>query len=232
MTIALPAFTDRDSPMHFREWTDPFGESDLEDGPFGPQPLAENGEVQPAMLFVPLVAFTESGERMGQGAAHYDGWLAKHPGVVTIGMAWDMQKVDRSADRAARHSAEGDRYADRGSTAPSPDAARTEPADPARDSRPASRRWRSMRSASMWASQWIGPTAGAGAGAGLSGARDDLAAAAAAVPDLDGNRPLGLKAAHHAPPPPESGPERSEGGGGEGGGGPGPPPLSGASDGT
>jgi len=43
---------------------------------------------------VPLVAFTERGERMGQGAAHYDGWLAKRPGTVTIGMAWDVQKVD------------------------------------------------------------------------------------------------------------------------------------------
>ena len=92
-TIALPAFASRDAPMHFRAWTDPFGETDLEDGSYGPQPLAKNGEVEPQMLFVPLVAFTESGERMGQGAAHYDGWLAKHPGVVTIGMAWDIQKV-------------------------------------------------------------------------------------------------------------------------------------------
>jgi 5-formyltetrahydrofolate cyclo-ligase len=92
-TIALPAFTGREAPMHFREWKDPFGESDLEDGPYGPQPVAGNVEAEPDMLFVPLVAFTEAGERMGQGAAHYDGWLAKHPGAVTIGMAWDMQKV-------------------------------------------------------------------------------------------------------------------------------------------
>jgi len=93
-TVALPAFTGKTAPMHFREWSDPFAESDLENGPFGPQPVADNGEVHPAVLFVPLVAFTETGERMGQGAAHYDGWLANNPGVTAIGMAWDMQKVE------------------------------------------------------------------------------------------------------------------------------------------
>jgi 5-formyltetrahydrofolate cyclo-ligase len=93
-TVALPAFADRTAPMHFREWSDPFAESDIEDGPFGPQPIADDGEVQPAVLFVPLVAFTAKGERMGQGAAHYDGWLANHPGTIAIGMAWDVQKVD------------------------------------------------------------------------------------------------------------------------------------------
>jgi 5-formyltetrahydrofolate cyclo-ligase len=93
-TVALPAFADKASPMHFREWSDPFAESDLENGPYGPQPIADDGEVQPSVLFVPLVAFTEKGERMGQGAAHYDGWLANHPDTVTIGMAWDVQRVD------------------------------------------------------------------------------------------------------------------------------------------
>ena len=93
-TVALPAFAGRDDPMQFRVWSDPFGESDIEDGPFGPQPSADSGEVEPEVLFVPLVAFTERGERMGQGAAHYDGWLAAHPGTIAIGMAWDVQKVD------------------------------------------------------------------------------------------------------------------------------------------
>ena len=93
-TVALPAFDSREAPMHFRAWSDPFGETDIEDGPFGPQPAAENPAVEPQVLFVPLVAFTERGERMGQGAAHYDSWLARHPDTITIGMAWDVQKVD------------------------------------------------------------------------------------------------------------------------------------------
>jgi 5-formyltetrahydrofolate cyclo-ligase len=40
---------------------------------------------------VPLVGFTASGERLGQGGGHYDRWLAEHPGRLTIGLAWDAQ---------------------------------------------------------------------------------------------------------------------------------------------
>lgn len=92
--VALPAYDAPDAPMHFREWKDPIGETDLESGPFGPQPLAENGRITPQALFVPLVAFTERGERMGQGGGYYDRWLAAHPGTLAIGLAWDIQKVD------------------------------------------------------------------------------------------------------------------------------------------
>ena len=92
--VALPAFEDKQSLMHFRSWTDPFGETDLEEGCYGPQPLAENGVVEPAVLFCPLVAFTARGERMGQGGGFYDRWLEAHPDTVTFGMAWDVQEVD------------------------------------------------------------------------------------------------------------------------------------------
>ena len=43
------------------------------------------------MLFVPLIGFTASGDRLGQGGGHYDRWLAEHPGRMTIGLAWDVQ---------------------------------------------------------------------------------------------------------------------------------------------
>lgn len=92
--IALPAYDSPDAPMHFREWTDPFGERDLEKGAFGPQPLAENGRIEPDVLFVPLVAFTDRGERMGQGGGFYDRWLAAHPDTSAIGLAWDIQLVE------------------------------------------------------------------------------------------------------------------------------------------
>ncbi len=92
--VALPAFTGRSDPMQFRRWGDPIGETDLVQGPFGPQPETDNGAVTPQVLFVPLVGFTERGERIGQGAAHYDGWLARHPDTIAIGMAWDIQLVD------------------------------------------------------------------------------------------------------------------------------------------
>lgn len=91
--IALPWFADRDAPMQFRTHTDPHGESDLVDGPFGPQPDAAADLVHPTVLFMPLLAFTPRGDRLGQGGGHYDRWLEAHPGAVRIGLAWDAQEM-------------------------------------------------------------------------------------------------------------------------------------------
>jgi 5-formyltetrahydrofolate cyclo-ligase len=94
-TIALPWLTGLDAPMRFRVHTDPYGETDLEQGFFGlmqPSPAAE--EVTPDVLIMPLVAFTENGDRIGQGGGFYDKWLGAHPDVLRIALAWDIQKVD------------------------------------------------------------------------------------------------------------------------------------------
>lgn len=93
--IALPRFADRDAPMEFAAWSDPWGDADLAVGPFGMlQPDAEADLLTPDIVFVPLVGFTASGARLGQGAGHYDRWLARNPAAVPIGMAWDAQRVD------------------------------------------------------------------------------------------------------------------------------------------
>lgn len=93
--IALPRITTLNQPMHFHLHSDPFEESDLEDGPLGlRQPAADAPEITPEVLFMPLVGFTAGGERLGQGGGFYDRWLAAHPATVAIGMAWDMQEVE------------------------------------------------------------------------------------------------------------------------------------------
>ncbi len=91
-TIALPAFDDEQAAMDFREFTDPIGESDLEDAPFGiRQPCPKNSILKPDVLFVPLIGFTARGVRLGQGGGHYDRWLSAHPYGIAIGLAWDSQ---------------------------------------------------------------------------------------------------------------------------------------------
>ena len=93
--IALPRIDALDPPMTFHTHTDPFGESDLVEGPMKlMQPSADAEELVPDVLFVPLVGFTERGERIGQGGGFYDRWLAAHPETLAIGMAWDIQCVD------------------------------------------------------------------------------------------------------------------------------------------
>ena len=97
-TIALPRFATEETPMEFAQHSDPFAESDLEPGPFGlVQPGRHASALAPDVLFVPLVGFTPSGKRLGQGGGHYDRWLAEHPGVLKIGLAWDVQLIEPEA---------------------------------------------------------------------------------------------------------------------------------------
>ena len=94
-TIALPWLVDLETPMIFRVHTDPYGESDLSEGYFGLMQGSEDAEiVTPDVLFMPLVAFTASGDRLGQGGGFYDKWLGAHPDTIRIGLAWDMQEVE------------------------------------------------------------------------------------------------------------------------------------------
>jgi len=93
--IALPRFAARDAPMTFATWADPYDEDALEIGPFGMlQPRANAALVTPAVLFVPLIAFTADGARLGQGGGHYDRWLEAHPDTLTMGLAWDSQLAE------------------------------------------------------------------------------------------------------------------------------------------
>lgn len=92
--IALPWFADKDAPMQFRIWADPYDDDGLEDGPHGKQPSADADPVTPDAVLAPLVGFTAEGNRLGQGGGHYDRWLAAHPDVIALGLAWDCQKLD------------------------------------------------------------------------------------------------------------------------------------------
>ena len=93
--VALPRFADRSSPMTFHAWADPYDAGGLETGPFGmAQPAADAPMVVPQVLFMPLVAFTAEGARLGQGGGHYDRWLEAHADTVAIGLAWDAQLAE------------------------------------------------------------------------------------------------------------------------------------------
>lgn len=93
--IALPWFAQRGAAMQFRMWDNPFDEEVLVKAPHGGrQPPVAADEANIDVAIVPLLGFTERGERLGQGAGHYDRYLADHPAVIAIGLAWDCQLVE------------------------------------------------------------------------------------------------------------------------------------------
>lgn len=94
-TLALPRFADRDAPMEFRAWGNPWEVEGLEPGPHGGlQPKSVCAVTVPDAIVVPLVGFTADGHRLGQGGGHYDRWIDAHPHVTPVGLAWDVQLVN------------------------------------------------------------------------------------------------------------------------------------------
>jgi 5-formyltetrahydrofolate cyclo-ligase len=93
--IALPVMVGRGKPLTFRLWRqgDP-----LVERMWGiHEPAAGAPEVDPDILLVPLLAFDDSGWRLGYGAGFYDRTLrelrARKP-VLAVGFAFDEQRVD------------------------------------------------------------------------------------------------------------------------------------------
>ena len=94
--VALPWFAARGAPMQFREWVSPYNDDSLVPAPYaGLQPADAAAPLTIDVAIVPLLGFTQDGQRIGQGAGHYDRYLAEHRHVVPIGLAWDCQLVDQ-----------------------------------------------------------------------------------------------------------------------------------------
>lgn len=89
--LALPHVVDRATPLRFLSWSD---EIALATGPFGlSQPADSAAEVVPDIILTPMLGFDRGGNRIGQGAGHYDRAFAAHPHAWRIGVAWSVQEV-------------------------------------------------------------------------------------------------------------------------------------------
>jgi 5-formyltetrahydrofolate cyclo-ligase len=47
----------------------------------------------PDVVLVPCVGYTRSGFRLGYGGGYFDRWLADHPQVTAIGVAWSLGEI-------------------------------------------------------------------------------------------------------------------------------------------
>jgi len=97
--LALPFALRRPTEMHYRAWSGaPLTATD-ECG----LPASAGITVVPDVVLVPCLGYTRAGFRLGYGAGYFDRWLALHPHVTAIGVAWSAAEMDDKVFQALAH---------------------------------------------------------------------------------------------------------------------------------
>lgn len=87
---ALP-FTRRDPrEMHYRAWR---GDAPAIVDECGIA-TTDGAEVVPDVVLAPCVGYTDAGFRLGYGGGYFDRWMARHPEVTAVGVAWSVGRLD------------------------------------------------------------------------------------------------------------------------------------------
>ena len=94
-SISLPCINDESDEMLFREWN---GTDQLISGKYGIlEPNQNNKIAYPSVLFIPLLAFDENGNRLGYGGGYYDKYIDAHDTenmhLLKIGVGYSFQRI-------------------------------------------------------------------------------------------------------------------------------------------
>ena len=88
--FALPFALKAERQMDYRRWD---GSPPTATDQCG-IPSSSNGAIViPDVVLVPCVGYTREGYRLGYGGGYFDRWLAEHPGVTSIGIAWAINEA-------------------------------------------------------------------------------------------------------------------------------------------
>ena len=99
LSISLP-FAQRTPPqMHYRAWD---GAAPTRADECG-IPSSSGAPVLPDVVLVPCVGFTPEGHRLGYGGGYFDRWLAQHPEVTAVGVAWSGSQITAQALEVQPH---------------------------------------------------------------------------------------------------------------------------------
>lgn len=99
LPIALPFAQREPAQMHYRAWD---GQPPTAVDECG-IPASAGAPIVPDVVLVPCVGFTPSGHRLGYGGGYFDRWLAQHPGVTAVGVAWSVGAIEDAAFGSQAH---------------------------------------------------------------------------------------------------------------------------------
>lgn len=99
LSMALPFAQRTTVQMHYRGWNGAAPTITDECG----IPSSDGARVVPDVVLVPCVGYTDSGHRLGYGGGYFDRWMAQHPDVTTIGIAWSGSAIDAAQLDAQPH---------------------------------------------------------------------------------------------------------------------------------
>jgi len=88
--LALPYAKKSPIAMDFRRW-DAQPPSDKDECGI---PSSNGKPCVPDVVLVPCVGFTAEGWRLGYGGGYFDRFMAAHPEVTAVGVAWDIGRLD------------------------------------------------------------------------------------------------------------------------------------------
>lgn len=100
-TVVVPIIEGAGRPLRFHEWTP---DCEMEEGAFGAFIPKNTCALAPDFVLAPLVAFDDSGTRLGYGGGFYDRTLADlraSSPTPYIGLAFDAQRADTPLPREA-----------------------------------------------------------------------------------------------------------------------------------
>lgn len=98
-SLALPFAHRNPREMHYREWD---GSQPCNQDECGIH-CATGKPVIPDVVLVPCVGFTDAGFRLGYGGGYFDRYLAQHPQVTTVGVAWSLGRLDAEVFQPEAH---------------------------------------------------------------------------------------------------------------------------------